>query len=280
MSGARVGLLLQHVRQLLEGRHEAGPDSQLLERFVRHDDQAAFAALVRRHGPPVLGVCRRVLGHEQDAEDVFQAAFLILARKAGAIRKRASAFTSDGKWVLTGGYEGTVRVWDPRTGELHCKFQNLGGVEAIAYAPATRTLAVCGVGNNIQLFELSLEAPTEKEQERIRALLAKIDDDAYAVREEACKQLLEIGFIAEPELRRAIQESKSAEVRIRARRLRAEMLSQPRASLTGHTEQVEYIAFSPDGKLLASASKDGTARLWKVATRKELWRCAAQERRR
>jgi len=61
-------------------------DQELLERFAAHHDESAFEALVQRHGPLVLGVCWRLLGQEQAAEDAFQATFLILARKARAIR--------------------------------------------------------------------------------------------------------------------------------------------------------------------------------------------------
>ena len=71
------------------------PDQELLERFVQHADEAAFTALVQRHGPMVMRVCRRVLHHDDDAEDAWQATFLVLARKAVSVRKRASV----GSWL-------------------------------------------------------------------------------------------------------------------------------------------------------------------------------------
>ncbi len=88
--------LMQCLRKLVAPPSCADvPDPQLLERFLTQRSETAFAALVQRHGPMVLSVCRRVLHHTQDAEDAFQATFLVLARKAGSIRKHESV----GSWL-------------------------------------------------------------------------------------------------------------------------------------------------------------------------------------
>jgi RNA polymerase sigma factor (sigma-70 family) len=87
--------LLQGVMRQIEdmaGRHAQGTtsDTELLDGFFLRREEPLFAALMRRHGAMVLGVARRVLTNTQDAEDVFQATFLLLARKAGQIRKHRS----------------------------------------------------------------------------------------------------------------------------------------------------------------------------------------------
>ncbi len=87
MADAPMGIALRQIHRLFDEGTIAGlPDSQLLERFLTRGDEAAFAALVRRHGPMVLGTCRAVLRDPNDAEDAFQATFLVLICKARSIR--------------------------------------------------------------------------------------------------------------------------------------------------------------------------------------------------
>jgi RNA polymerase sigma-70 factor (ECF subfamily) len=91
MANAPLLDFLQHLRSLAGTEEEAGQsDGELLQRFAAARDEAAFATLLRRHGPLVWGLCRQVLGEVHAAEDVFQATFLVLARRAGSIRRQES----------------------------------------------------------------------------------------------------------------------------------------------------------------------------------------------
>lgn len=88
--------LLAHFRHsVLAAGDPCVPDSQLLAQFIARRDEAAFAALVKRHGPMVLGVCRRILGNGPDADDAFQATFLCLAYKAASLESRERV----GNWL-------------------------------------------------------------------------------------------------------------------------------------------------------------------------------------
>jgi RNA polymerase sigma factor (sigma-70 family) len=96
MATEQLVKVLGHLRSALEGPGAAGPtDGELLSRCVRQRDESAFEALVRRHGPMVMGVCRRVLRNSHDAEDAFQATFLVLLRKAATLRSPGTV----GNWL-------------------------------------------------------------------------------------------------------------------------------------------------------------------------------------
>jgi RNA polymerase sigma factor (sigma-70 family) len=88
--------VIETLRRVAARQHpDSVSDADLLERFIAERDEIAFEGLVRRHGPMVLGVCRRILGHVQDAEDAFQATFLVLVRKAPTVAPREQV----GNWL-------------------------------------------------------------------------------------------------------------------------------------------------------------------------------------
>jgi RNA polymerase sigma factor (sigma-70 family) len=88
MSHLRAAPILQHLHRLTAGLEDTRADVELLQRYLDDCDEAAFTGLVQRHGPMVLGVCRSVLRQHADAEDAFQATFLVLATRAGRIRRQ------------------------------------------------------------------------------------------------------------------------------------------------------------------------------------------------
>src|SRR5438067_12784190 len=107
MAAGQVSKALGHLRGVLRNQDAAGlGDGDLLNRYVRQQDEAAFEALVRRHGPMVLGVCRRVLHNAHDAEDAFQATFLVLARKASAVSPRERV----GNWLYGVAYQTAIKA--------------------------------------------------------------------------------------------------------------------------------------------------------------------------
>src|SRR4051812_4349726 len=105
MADARSVDFVREIRTLFDSGTAAGlDDAQLLERYAAsraeaseatHAAEAAFAALVARHGPMVLGVCRRALSDPDDVEDAFQATFLVLVRRAESVRVGDSL----GRWL-------------------------------------------------------------------------------------------------------------------------------------------------------------------------------------
>jgi RNA polymerase sigma factor (sigma-70 family) len=107
MAEATFRPVLHQVRRLVEDRRLAeAPDEELLRRFATGRDGAAFHALLRRHGPMVLDVCRAVLRNEADAEDAFQATFLALARGPGSIRRAAAL----GSWLYGVAYRTALKA--------------------------------------------------------------------------------------------------------------------------------------------------------------------------
>jgi RNA polymerase sigma factor (sigma-70 family) len=107
MASGQLNTVIRHLLHVAGRRGARGlSDAQLLERFVRARDEAAFEVLVWRHGALVLGTCRRLLRREQDAEDAFQATFLALVRKAASIGKREAL----GGWLYKVAYRISLRA--------------------------------------------------------------------------------------------------------------------------------------------------------------------------
>jgi RNA polymerase sigma factor (sigma-70 family) len=118
MNPSALAAGVRHLRGLmaLQGGREDS-DEQLLHAFTSQHDDSAFATLVRRHGPLVLGVCRRVLHHAEDAEDAFQATFLLLARSASTLRNKNAL----GSWLIGAAYR--VALTAKRTAARRRKYE-------------------------------------------------------------------------------------------------------------------------------------------------------------
>jgi DNA-directed RNA polymerase specialized sigma24 family protein len=88
LRGPSSGTVIQQLAQLFRDGSATGlTEGELVQRFTRDGDESAFAAILARHGPMVLGVCRQLLHDPNDVDDAFQATFLVMVRKAGSLRR-------------------------------------------------------------------------------------------------------------------------------------------------------------------------------------------------
>jgi RNA polymerase sigma factor (sigma-70 family) len=106
MATGQMSRVIHHLRRAALLEDEKLSDGQLVDDFLTRREETAFEALVRRHGPMVLGVCRRVLHNEHDAEDAFQATFLVLVRKAASLRPRDTV----GNWLYGVAYNTALKA--------------------------------------------------------------------------------------------------------------------------------------------------------------------------
>jgi RNA polymerase sigma factor (sigma-70 family) len=139
MTSANRGIVFQQIDRLYrEGTLSGLGDSQLLERYLTRRDEAAFQALVDLHGPMVLGLCRRVLRDPRDIEDAFQATFLVLVRKAAAIRDRRLL----ANWLYGVAYRVTRRA---RTHALRRREREIA-VDQLEISAESRAADIDGIG--------------------------------------------------------------------------------------------------------------------------------------
>src|SRR5262245_4945493 len=173
MSDGPLSLILRYLRRRASATAGAASDGQLLARFASRHEEAAFAALMGRHGPMVLSVCRRVLPHAADVEDAFQATFLTLVRKAGSIRKQSSV----AGWLYRVAYHAAIRT---RARTARDRAREGRPDDRVAVQPTTEAAwrGIPEVLDNVQ----------ERQQEKYRAPLSRCYLEGQT-HEEAAQQL-------------------------------------------------------------------------------------------
>lgn len=174
-----------------------------------------------------------------------------------------AVFADGGRACIASDSSANLRVFETETGKALGKYSYLGGSFGLLYHDASETL-VYASWQEVALATLPLKGPDKKTAAKIEDLLKALDDDSYTTREKATKDLIAVGPVAVGRLRRAEAEAPSAEVRIRARAIVAEVTTTPRANLRGHSDNLLGLALSPDGKTLATAAADHSVRLWDV----------------
>jgi C-terminal peptidase prc len=173
MAQGQLQTVVRHLRRLARAPEPELTDRQLLDRFTTAADESAFAILVERHGPLVWGVCRRLLARHHDAEDIFQATFLVLARKAPAVRWTDSV----GGWLHEVAYRLSTEARF-KSARRHFHEQKAGQEQATARESRSATQELCALVDE-QLHRLP-------EKLRVPVLLCYLEG---LTRDQAARQL-------------------------------------------------------------------------------------------
>jgi RNA polymerase sigma factor (sigma-70 family) len=174
--------LLQHLRRAVLPRDGGGrTDGELLGDYLDQRDEAAFAALVRRHGPMVLAVCHRVLSNAHDAEDAFQATFLVLARRAASLGNREKV----GNWLYGVAYRTALEA-RVRTARRQCR-EKRGGDMTVRNAVRAESLAE---------LRAALDEELSRLPEMYRTAIVLCDLEGKTVKEAARQLGLPQGTLA------------------------------------------------------------------------------------
>jgi RNA polymerase sigma factor (sigma-70 family) len=212
-------------------------DGQLLECFVTRGDGAAFEALVRRHGPMVLGVCRRVLRNPQDAEDAFQATFLVLIRKAASIGRRELL----GNWLYGVAYRTAL---DARAAAARRRARE----RQVSPMPEPQAGDGADVWRDLRpLLDQELIWGVEKGE-----VIVSLKGSKPGPRTVAFSPDGKVVAAGGPDGKVRLWDVQTGELK---------------ETLEGHKAEIYAIAFAPDGKTLASVSQDQTVRLWPIDKR-------------
>jgi WD40 repeat protein len=176
---------------------------------------------------------------------------------------RCVAFAPKGSWLATASWDGTLKIRDPDKDRVLLSLVGDGSPDWVAIHPSGKNLAVGWLHGKVHVYDLDVRDASAEERQQIQKLIALWEDDRLSVRDQASRELIRLGVIAEPLLRQAAKESPSAEVRIRAREARKSIqASKPAAVLNTHRGSVLWGAYSPDGDLLATVGQDGFVVLW------------------
>jgi RNA polymerase sigma factor (sigma-70 family) len=204
---------------------------------------------------------------------------------------RSLAFSPDGTLVAASWFDGTIRLFDGRTGDFKTLLdpelkpaEAYHGASGLAFSPDSKTLASNGADNTVALWDLTEGKPPRGErpdEKKLEQLIANLDDDRFATRQEASKDLEKLGKSAEGAMRKALAAGGlSLEAKRRLERLLEKAGKAERRTLKGHGRTlkghkgpVEGIAFSKDGRWIATsgrAAKEGAYEviLWDARTGK------------